>query len=64
MVGGRKTPNQWAKPRDYSFWKLVHLKGKKDGGTQFVPRQSTGAEQIIAGGSGQHRPAGVTQEKD
>lgn len=64
MVGGGKTPNQWEKPGDYSFWKLVHLKGKKDGGTQFVLRERRGAEQITAGGSGQHRPEGVTQKKD
>ena len=45
MVGGGKTPNQWEKPGDYSFWKLMHLKGKKDGGTQFVLRERRGAEQ-------------------
>lgn len=63
MVGGGKTPNQRAKLGDYSFWKLVHLKGKKDGGAQFVLRERRGTEQIIAGGSGQYRPAGVTQKK-
>ena len=49
MVGGGKTPNQWAKLGDYSFWKLVHLKEKKDGGAQFVLRERRGTEQIIAG---------------